>query len=137
MKTEALQQAIYDRLNGVTEITDAVTGIYTKVPQAAQSEDGSAFPFVTIGPFTPTPWNTDDTKGVTVLADVGVWSRSNSDLARRSISDDVYDALDRYQLSITGANTVDCLFENMVELDDPDGVTTHSILTFRITYDGT
>lgn len=134
MKIAALQQAVYTRIN--SQLGGSVVGVYSNVPQAAQSEDDSAFPFITIGPVTPTSWSTDDTPGITALVDVGVWTRSTSDLVRRGLADAVYDAMNRYQLPITGVNTVDCLFDNMVEFMDPDGVTTHSVVTFRVTYDG-
>lgn len=133
MQIAAVQQALFDRLTA--QVGGSYTGIYSDVPQDAQSENSAAFPFVTIGPFTPSPWSTDDNQGITVLTDVGVWTRDQSSLDRRVLTDGIYSALDRHQLAITGANTVDCLFENMVEVEDPDGITTHSVLTFRITYD--
>jgi len=133
MRFKELRQALYSRVDA--QVGASVVAVYAKVPQAAQSEDNSAFPYITIGAFTASPFDTDDESGVTVLADVSVWSRDTSVLATSDIVSAVYAALHKHDLSITGANTVDCLFNSMNELDDPDGLTTQDVLTFRITYD--
>ncbi len=135
MKIAALQQAIYDRLDSVTAITDAVTGIYTYVPQVVDSEDDSAFPYITLGPVAPTPDDTKTDNGVQTLFDVHIWSRSTSALTWRAIADDVYDALQKYDaLAVAGVTVVDCRFEGSAEFDDPDGKTKHQIGTYRIAY---
>lgn len=137
MKTAELQQSVYYRLTGYAPLSSAVVGVYSDVPQPEEPEDDAAFPYITIGPIIPAPWSTDDTPGITALVDVGVWTRSHSRLAARAIADDVYRALNRYQLSIADVNTVDCLFESATDLMDPDGRTHHEVVTFRVTYDGT
>lgn len=135
MKIAALQQAIYDRLNSVTAITDAVTGIYTFVPQVVDSEDDSAFPYITLGPVSVTPDDTKTDDGAQALFDVHIWSRSKSALTWRAIADDVYDALQKYDaLAVAGVTVIDCRFDSSAEFDDPDGVTRHQIGTYRITY---
>lgn len=133
MRFKELRQALYARLDA--QVGASVQGVYAKVPQADQSEDDSAFPYITIGAFTTSPFDTDDENGVSVLADVSVWSRATSVLATSDIVSAVYAALHKHDLVIAGANTVDCLFSAMNELDDPDGRTTQDVLTFRITYD--
>lgn len=136
MNIEQLQQAVYDRLNGVAAITGAVTGIYTKAPQPDEAEDDSAFPYITIGPIIPGPMDTKDDDGGEVLVDVHIWSRSQSALTWRAIGDDVYDALQKYDaLAVTGANVIDCRFDGSTDFEDPeDGQTWHYVLTFRVTY---
>lgn len=135
MKIAALQQAIYDRLNSVTAITDAVTGIYTFVPQVVDSEDDSAFPYITLGPVSVTPDDSKTDDGAQALFDVHIWSRSKSALTWRAIADDVYDALQKYDaLAVAGVTVIDCRFDSSAEFDDPDGVTRHQIGTYRITY---
>ena len=133
MKLETLQQAVYDRLSAVSAITDAVTGIYTTAPQAAESEDDSAFPYLTIGPVATTPDDDKDQNAVNALFDVHIWSRSQSALTWRAIADDVYAALQRHDLSVTGANVIECRFDGGVEFQDPEDLRTwHSVLTFRV-----
>lgn len=134
MKDTELQQALYDRLTGYAAVNDAVAGIYTYVPQVVASEDKEEFSYITIGPFTASPDDTKTDNGVTTLADVHIWSRSLSALTWRAIAGDIYDALQKYDLPVAGANVVDCRFSGSVEYADPDGVTSHHVSTFRVNY---
>jgi hypothetical protein len=136
MKSAALQQAIYSRLNGYSALTDLVQGIYSEsgAPQPDDAGDGSDFPYVIAGPFTAAPWDTSGTPGQTSIVKVNIYSRGKSDLEWRAIADQVYNALNRHELSISGANVVDCLFENMSSFPDPDGKTTRAVIEFRVTY---
>lgn len=136
MNSVALHQAIYTRLAGFTALTSQVVGVYSKVPQPDQAEDDAAFPFVTIGPHTRRPFDTDDDDGQQVTAAIHVWDRFTSELSRAAVRDAVYDALHKYDLPISGADTLDCLFINEGGFEDPDGKTFHSILQFRVTYTG-
>lgn len=135
MNLDSLQQAVYTRLNNVTAITDAVTGIYTKAPQPDAPEDDAAFPYITIGPIISTPQDTKDDNGIMALVDVHIWSRSQSALSWRGIAGDVYDALQKYALTVTGANVIDCRFDSETDFQDPeDGRTWHLVMTWRINY---
>lgn len=135
MKAAQLQQCIYDRLKAVAAVNDNVVGIYTKAPQAAQSEASSAFPFITIGPATSTPSDDKDQNAIQALVDVHIWSRSQSALAWRGLGDAVYDALQLADITVAGANVIECRFEDAVDFADPDdGRTWHYVLTFRVLY---
>ena len=135
MIIDALQQAVYDRLVAVPAVNDAVVGIYTKAPQDPESEDNTAFPYITIGPITATPADTKGSDGIMALVDVHVWSRSQSALSWRGIGTDIYAALQKHALAVTGANVVDCRFDAEVDYQDPDdGRTWHMVLTFRVYY---
>jgi len=141
MNVDQLEAAIVSRLGAVSAVTDllgSVPGgyqthaIYTMVPQADMSEDDSYFPFIKVGPATGAPWDTDDTEGAAVVVPVNVTARDNT---LSEVMDAVYDALHRFDLVISGANTVDCLAEQVTGYDGPDGVTRHRVCTFRVTYD--
>lgn len=134
MKSAALQQAIYDRLTGFPAVNDAVVGIYTTTPQAAESEDADAFPYITIDFANTAPFDTKTDDGANTLVDVHIWSRSRSSLTWRAISDGIYSALQKHELAVTGADLIECRFDASVEFDDPDGVTSHHVSTFRVTY---
>jgi hypothetical protein len=136
MKSAALQQAVYTRLSGFSALTDLVQAIYSEsgAPQPSDAGDNSLFPYVIVGPFTGSPWDTDGTPGQTCIVKVNVYSRGKSDLEWRAIADQVYEALNRHDLSISGADTVDCLFQDMSSFPDPDGKTTRAVLDFRVTY---
>lgn len=138
MNSAALHQAIYTRLSGFTALTSQLSslGIMSRVPQPDDAGDAADFPYVTFTVGSATAWDTQTEDGLQASLQVDVWSRSQSDLQRKAIIDSVYDCLHRFDLVISGANTVNCLFQSKDETDDPDGVTTHTFATFLISYDG-
>jgi len=138
MNLANLQQAVFTRLSGFTALTSQLSGqgVYARKPQDPESEDASVFPYVTFTVVTVNPWDTDDTDGAQAIVQIDVWSRSQSRQQVAAILDSIYDALHKYQIPISGANTVDCLFAGgPIITDDPDGVTTHGVADFRATYD--
>lgn len=143
MNTQQVMAAIVARLGAVTDVTDklgTVPGgyqahaIYTDVPQAAQSEDTAPFPFITVSPASMQPYDTKGESGGDVLIDVHAWYRGHSSSARFALADATYFALQKHDLAITGANTVDCRYYGGASYKDPDGVTSHEVRTFRVTY---
>ena len=133
MNLDAVQQAIYTAL--VAAVSDDYDGIYTKVPQASDSGSTVPFPYLTITIPDATRWDTKTDNGMSVDVDVHAWERDDSDLAIRQRLNGVYGALHRTgTLSIAGVSVVTCLFNSSAFYDDPDGVTRHAVLTFRITY---
>lgn len=137
MNLANLQQAVFTRLSNFVALTSQLAGdgIYARKPQDDASEATAPFPYITFSLPSALPWDTDDTDGAEVILRVHVWSRSQSMLVPQGIMDSVYDCLHKHQLVIAGANTVDCLFITSEFMDDPDGVTTHGIVDFRVTYD--
>lgn len=139
MNLGAVYQSVYNRLAGFTDLTsrlaNGAASIYTRVPQPDDAGDDSLFPFVVIEGTSVTPWDTDDTDGAQATMSVHVYSRSQSILEISGIATATYDALHKYQLVIAGGNTVDCLFDNSVGFEDPDGKTLHRVNDFLITYD--
>lgn len=138
MNLAGLQQAVFTRLSNYTALTSLLSGqgIYARKPQDDASESTTPFPYVTFDFPSVLPWDTDNINGAEAVLRVHVWSRSQSALVGQAIMDAAYDALHKFQITISGANTMDCLFLRSQSMDDPDGVTTHGILDFRITYDG-
>lgn len=138
MNLANVRQAVFTRLAGFTALTSQLAGdgVYSRVPQPDDAEDAALFPYVTFSFPSGLPWDTDDTLGAEIILRVHCWSRSQSSLELDRVMDSVYDCLNRFQLVISGASTVDCLWVNSDMMDDPDGITTQGILDFRITYDG-
>lgn len=138
MNSANLHQAVYTRLAGFTALTSQLgsVGVQSQVPQPDDAGNASAFPYVTFSFPDLSPWDTDDIDGIDATLRVHVWSRSQSDLTWKRIVDSVYDCLHKYQIPIAAANTVDCLFTSSTVMDDPDGITLHGVVEFRITYDG-
>jgi hypothetical protein len=135
MKLDNLQRAIFTRLNGYAPLTSAVAGVYSRIPQSDDAGDVDEYPFVSIGSINGRPFDTKGTNGVEAVVQIDTWSRSTSDLERRAIMGHVYDALQKHDLTITDCNLIDCRFDGSSEMDDPDGITTHGISLFRVTYE--
>lgn len=138
MNTTALQQAVYSRLAGFTDLTSKLgtSGILSRFPSPSEPEDTAAFPYVVIELPSLLPFDTKTSDGVEAIVGLHVFTRNNSDLVNRAVPDAVYDALHKYALTIAGAATVNCTFRNRVDnMPDPDGITAHSVVQFTITYD--
>lgn len=143
MNTSEIMSAIVARLGAVSSVTDQLGNvpggyqthaIYTNAPQAEESEDPQFFPYLTVTSVTSSPFDTKTEEGGEASFDVHVWYRGHALAVPLSIADAVYDALHRHDLSATGANVVNCLFDGGNEILDPDGITIHVVRTFRVTY---
>lgn len=158
MKSEALQQAIYDRLTEesgleidfqtnfatVRTITDGnlmamlsaaydpFPAIFTDIPQAADAEDPAYFPFVTIGADVITPFDTKDALGGNALVQVDVWERAASMLDLKEVVDVIDGRLRRQALSISGATHITTELESATFTRDQDGKTKRALLLYRV-----
>lgn len=136
MNSAGLQQAIYTRLAGYVPLTSQLSsvGIRTRVVQPDDAGDDSLYPYVTFGIPSAIPFDDKDVTGGNSIIQIHTWSRSQSELVRRAIEDSIYDCLNRFGLVISSAQTTLVNFVDKTELDDPDGVTTHGVLNFRVLY---
>ena len=135
MNSAALQQAIYTRLTSVTAVASKVKGIYTTIPQPADAGDAALFPYIFFDIPAGRPMDTKTSDGASMVVSVRTSSRSRSKLERQAIEQAVYDALHKLDLVIAGANTIAVGWEGSTYYPDPDGVTTHGVQSFRVTYD--
>lgn len=123
----ALQQAMYTRLSGDTElVTTLGAAVYDHVP------DGAPMPYVVIGDVTEAP---NDTMGVTgrdLTVVVHVWSQYQGMKQVKQIADRVDDLLDRWSPTVTGWSAVQMQQEFFETFMDPDGVTRHGVQRYRI-----
>lgn len=156
MNSADLHQAIFDRLksalvdgDGVWDDADSwdddiywsdvittvgANAVFYTAPQADDSGSDVPFPYVTIGPYIFSPNDTKDDNGQSVLVDIGVWHRDPSPLRWMALQTSIYDALQKFDLSVDGLNIIDCRFEDSTDIPDPDGKTGHIAMTFRVTY---
>ena len=135
MKADALQTAIYSALTGNAALMAAIVAVYDHVPQAAESEDNSAFPFVVIGRDVLSPMDTKTSNGIDAVCQVHIWTRHKGMKEAKQIHGLVYDVLHLGDLSISGANHIATRFVGDTFYDDPDGATRHAVMTFGVTYD--
>jgi len=116
-----IQQALYTRLTNILSCP-----VYDAVPQ------GATFPYVTLGADTGVDWSTKTWAGQEVTITLHTWSR----LPGMSQTKDLLDAIVQ---NVTGNDLVMPEFTPaLLRLDyietvmDPDGVTRHGIVRFRM-----
>src|SRR5690606_12670206 len=118
----ALQTAVHNRLSGYAGMPD----VYDDVPQSS-----SSFPYVVIGEDTHIPWATDDSVGAETTVTLHVWSRYKGKKEAKDIQALIYQALNRYELSVDGYELVTLEFEYSDVILDADGLTRHGVSRFR------
>ena len=123
----AVQAAFYTLLNG-----HVGAPVYDEPPETAD------LPYVTIGEATTTFDNRFGLTARQVVANVHVWTRSGGDfnqagfLAGNTVAAAVDALLDDASLALTGWTAVGCNLEQTQTLRDPDGITRHVVLTYRV-----
>lgn len=139
MKSDALQQAIYTKLN-VAAITGklssdyGVSAIFTDVPQADDSELPEFFPYIVIGGDTFTAFDDKDDGGNSVVVQIDVYSRASNMGAVKQIGDEVYAQIFRQPLTIPGVTWITTEFQGVDYTRDPDGLTKRAIMQFSVIY---
>lgn len=140
MKAEALQQAVYDRLNNaaVTALLSTayapLPAIFTHTPQQADSGSETAFPFLTIGADAISPYDTKDGLGGSAVVQVDAWSRSTSMKPLKALADAVDGRLNRGALTISGATHINTELISSTFSRDPDGKTLRGLMLYRVLY---
>jgi hypothetical protein len=123
-----VQRAVYEALSTDQELATLVTGVYDHVPENAR------FPYVKIGG-GDTETNQPSTMGTpgreNVIA-VHVWSRYPGQAEVKTISRVVTERLDGYALNLLPWKWTGTLYISSEYLDDPDGITRHGALRFRV-----
>ena len=138
MKSDDLQTAIYNRLNdsSVTSLLSTsyspLAAIFTDVPQAADSELETAFPFITIGADTINPFDSKDDLGGSAIVQIDVWDRATSMLDLKAVVDAIDARLRRQDLSISGVTHITTELESCTFSRDPDGKTKRALILYRV-----
>jgi hypothetical protein len=128
--THELQVAIVSRLKADADVSALIAGrVYDVVPAGS---DGSAiFPYVSFGPTQDLPEDFDCVDASEIIIQLDVWSRDPGFREARRISKSVCASLDGAELSINDNALVYFEYDGRRDLRDPDGLTSHSVLTFR------
>ncbi|MCO6386237.1 DUF3168 domain-containing protein [Aliihoeflea sp. 40Bstr573] len=116
-----LQDAIRDRL-----VAQNITGgrIYDRIPPNA------VFPYVAIGDEQSIDDGDQCADIFEVYVDLHVWSRADGRYEAKEVGEAIRKAL-AADLTVADYHIILSEFENARILDDPDGLTTHGVITFR------
>ncbi|PCI43059.1 MAG: hypothetical protein COB49_12865, partial [Alphaproteobacteria bacterium] len=98
--TQALWQAIHDRLAGDSILMGQISGIYDPAPE------GQSLPYLTIGEGNMRDWSAKDFTGQEHLMDIHIWSGNRGGGQIRSLADLVAGLLAGQDLILTGHQLV-------------------------------
>lgn len=128
MKTSLwpLQVSILKRLKAHAELMKTVTGIYDDVSSAR------AFPYVSLGEDTATPWGTKTNSGEEVTTTLHVWSTYNGKKEAKQILSFVLESITSEPLPLDGGFFMEYSNLDFMEIfTDPDGQTRHGVVRLR------
>lgn len=113
-----LQQAIYTRLSGDTElVTTLGCDVYDVVPQ------GATFPYVAIGDVTEDPNDTMGRTGRDLAVPFHIYSQYAGKKEVKLIHERIDELLDRWAPTITGWNATQMQHEFFETSTEQDGIT--------------
>lgn len=124
----ALQGVIYPRLQADCP---SVSGrVYDRPPQAV------VFPYIGLGEWQTIDDSADCIDGVEIFGTLHVWSRAVGQVEAKAVASEVRSSLHEAELDL-GPGWHFHLIEHRSTnyLSDPDGVTTHAVITFRALID--
>lgn len=121
-----MQGAIVARLRA-SAVLSALVGsrIYDAVP------DDGVFPYVTVGEGDETSNDADCIDGFDLSLDIDVWSRAVGFPEAKQISDEIRKALKSPDLILPTNALVEFRHRQTRFLRDPDGLTSHAVMTFE------
>lgn len=109
-----MQQALYTVITGDTTLMQKITGVYDEAPA------DQAFPFITFGAKTATPYKAFQKAGYEVIMLLDAWSLIAAGDIHLSILDDLYRLLDDVPggLPLTTFHSTRCFIENAQSMVD-------------------
>jgi hypothetical protein len=121
-----IQVAVVARLKSNAAVNALISGrVYDSVPKTAQ------FPYVTLGEGDENAADADCIDGLEISFDVDVWSRSVGFPESKHIADAVRRALTNPEIVLQENALVDLTHRQTRVFRDPDGLTSHAVLTFQ------
>lgn len=140
MNIEGVRNAIYMRLAGFSALNAITNSIGYEKPQDDEPESLMPFPYTIIEDVSGQPWDTKTSDGGEQLIQVTTYCRPTASKSAVGLANETaqaaYDALHKFDLVISGSNTVNCLFDSDGgNTPDPDGQTRYRPMTFRVVYD--
>lgn len=122
----AIQQAMYSRLTQDADLMNRINGVFDEVPQ------DQPFPYVTIGEATSVPNRTFDRFGEDCTITLHIWSRYKGFKEAAEILDEMNRILADAVFTVPGWETEGCYYEFSETIRDPDGITRHVPVRYRV-----
>lgn len=128
----ALQKGIFAALTNAAAVTALVgTRVFDRVSASA------VFPYIRIGTDQTVAADQDCVpECVEVFAQIDVFSRAQGKVEAKNIAGAVARTLNIGSVTLSGYLLQSLLHSDTRYLDDPDGLSTHAVLTFRALIDG-
>jgi len=128
-----LQGAVVSMLKNTGSLSGLIgQRVYDKPPASP------TFPYVTAGDDQTIADHAECLEGsVEVNANIHVWSRAIGKVEAKKIAGAIVTALNGADLSVSGYRLVLIEHTATQHLDDPDGITSHSVVTFKALIDET
>jgi hypothetical protein len=128
-----LQRAIVTTLlNDAAVAAVAGRGIYDRVPRDPATGDPNVpFPFVTLGEVQTLPELSECTDAADSFITLHTWSRKVGSVETKNLNKAVAAALHDKPLTLAAGTLQSLLLQESRILNDPDGLTTHGVLTFH------
>lgn len=130
-----LRQAIYNRLS-------AQLSVDVWSPKAPQADDGELlgpFPYVVIVQANESPWNTKTRRGLEAVVQIDAYARStatdSAEDAIHTLTAQVREALEWYDLGVADAAWVDTALESIIPGWEDNGKTRRAVMLWRVTLD--
>lgn len=114
---------------GVTAIVGA--RVFDHVPRSATGQVTASFPFVGIAGWSDESGNVDCIDALDVTVDIDCWSRDVGFPEAHRLAAAVRAALDDADLTLADNAAVYFRHRSTRTLRDPDGLTSHAVLTFE------
>ncbi len=121
----ALQQAVYSALVAFAPLTAAITGVFDMPPQ------DQPLPYVSIGDDVVVDYSTKDVAASEHRISIHIWSRKAGRQEAKQLMALVQNAL-AAPLTLTGFKLISLRFLQAINLVDPDGLTHHGVIEFRV-----
>lgn len=121
-----IQTSIFEKLEDSSSLDSLVTGIFDDVP------DDQPFPYISISEVSENNFNTFDRDGKESVFTISIWSRYEGFKECYEILEVVNDLLNYQELSVNNYTTVYIRSDGTQVLKDPDGLTRHINVDFRV-----
>lgn len=125
--SEALQRALFAALSAAPAVLALVAGrVFDAVPEAA------TYPYISLGDVQTLDDGAGCIDGTEAFLDVHAWSQAVGAIEAKRIVSAVRGALHEADLDLgPGHRLVEITFRDQRSFRDPDGKTTHAVITFR------